>query len=80
MMDGDDILVLRARRPRFRLGGISSEAALEKPVLSAVASPYIIPALAPGHDIEQALGPELADSNSGVTYVQRRRPEKASFL
>jgi hypothetical protein len=36
------------------------------------------PGARPGHDTEQALGPELADSNSRVTTAQCRRPEKAS--
>ncbi len=33
----------------------------------------------PGHDLEQALGSVLADSNSGVTAAQCRRPENNSF-
>jgi hypothetical protein len=42
--------------------------------------PAVFSALAPGHDLEQALGSELADSNSRVTAAQCRRPEKASSL
>jgi hypothetical protein len=41
--------------------------------------PAAFSALAPNHDLEQALGSELADSNSGVTATQCRRPENNSF-